>query len=210
MDPAWAVERLTAGGMSEADFESACVLHHAAFPKPGRTVADVMGRKRGAWMGASGGGAVSSGAGLLPGPLVSETLPERFVVRDPEDPSVWWANAGTLTRRIALPDGGEWVVQGLMDVATSPAARGRGLGVAVVRAAWAAVDSGALPLCLFETGEARPFYEKLGARVVTNRFIDSTHPKRPEVNPFTDELEMIYPADAAWPEGTIDLRGPGY
>lgn len=195
------IETFTAGRMSEVEFCAACELHHAAFPKAGRTLDEVLAKKRPVWME---GDALP---GVVPGPMVSQEPPVRYAVRD--ESRAWLANAGIITRRIGT-ERGEMVVVGLLDVATAPAARGLGLGALVVRAAWSAVDDGRYPVCLFETGEARPFYEKLGARVVTNRFIDSTNAADPDSNPFTDEVEMIYPASADWPEGLIDLRGPGY
>lgn len=198
---AYEIQTYTAGQMAEADFLAACELHHAAFPKPGRTLDDVIAKKRPVWIGGDGL------PGVVPGPLVSDDPPVRYAIRDAS--GAWLANAAVLTRTIGTARG-DLKVLGLLDVATSPAARGQGLGALVVKAAWQAVDNGRYPLCLFETGEARLFYEKLGAKVVKNRFVDSTHPSQPGVNPFTDELEMVYPASADWPEGEIDLRGPGY
>ncbi|MEM9418286.1 MAG: GNAT family N-acetyltransferase [Planctomycetota bacterium] len=194
------IETWTAGQMTEAQFHAGCVLHHAAFPKPGRTIDGVIEKKRPVWMG-------TDEAGVVPGPLVSDTPPVRFVIRGEGGALV--ANAAILTRTISTAQG-ELTVSGLLDVATSPSVRGQGLGVKVVQAAWASVDDGTHPLCVFETGEARPFYEKLGARVVDNTIIDSTHPTSPRNNPFEDAWVMVYPAEAAWPEGEIDLRGPGY
>jgi len=55
----------------------------------------------------------------------------------------------------------------------------------------------------------RPFYEKLGACLVTNRIFNSLG-NDPEKNPFWDEIAMRYPAAKHWPAGQIDLRGPGY
>ncbi|MBB6429384.1 GNAT family N-acetyltransferase [Algisphaera agarilytica] len=194
------IETWTAGQMTEEQFRAGCVLHHAAFPKPGRTIEGVIAKKRPVWMG-------EAGAGVVPGPLVSATPPVRYVIRGEDGALV--ANAAILTRTISTEQG-ELTVSGLLDVATCPSVRGQGLGAKIVQAAWASVDDGTHPLCLFETGEARPFYEKLGARVVDNPIIDSTHPTGSRDNPFEDTWVMIYPARASWPEGEIDLRGPGY
>jgi hypothetical protein len=44
---------------------------------------------------------------------------------------------------------------------------------------------------------------------VTNPIVDSLAAD-PSVNPFWDEVVMRYPAVKHWPEGEIDLRGPGF
>jgi GNAT superfamily N-acetyltransferase len=101
-------------------------------------------------------------------------------------------------------------VGGLARVCTDPAARGRGLGELIARAALGAVDSGDFPFALFQTSRrVRPFYEKLGAAVVENPIVNSLADD-PMANPFWDEVVMRYPAGEEWPTGTIDLRGPGY
>ncbi|MEM7682570.1 MAG: GNAT family N-acetyltransferase [Planctomycetota bacterium] len=101
----------------------------------------------------------------------------------------------------------------LAGVGTHPDRRGKGYGARVVRCVFDRIDAGEAPFCLFQTGEARPFYEKLDARIVDNRFIDSTATARgedPGVNPFVDDWVMVYPAKGPWPAGEIDLGGPGY
>jgi predicted N-acetyltransferase YhbS len=116
------------------------------------------------------------------------------------------ATAQTFPRTV-VTQGGERTVLALAAVCTDPASRRKGLGAAVVRAAFARVDKGLFPLCLFQTtSEVRPFYEKLGARAVDNRFVDSIADD-PEANPLWDPEPMIYPAAADWPDGTVDLRG---
>lgn len=55
----------------------------------------------------------------------------------------------------------------------------------------------------------RPFYEKLGACLATNRIVNSLGDD-PQASPFWDEIILRYPKDRQWPEGEIDLRGPGY
>ncbi|MEM6458269.1 MAG: GNAT family N-acetyltransferase [Planctomycetota bacterium] len=189
----------TAGAITEDELRAACGLHARAFPRPGRTVDDVVASRRAVWTG--------DGGAVVPGPLVSTTPPSRVAVIDGD--GVWRANAATITRQIATP-AGPMVVLGLLDVATHPDDRGRGLGAAVVRAAWGPVDRGELPACLFQTGDAQPFYEKLGARVVDNRFVDSTGATPADAPVFEDTYTMIYPADASWPAGEIDTLGPGY
>ena len=72
------------------------------------------------------------------------------------------------------------------------------------------VDHGPFAHSLFQTShEVRPFYEKLGAGLVTNRIVNSLADD-PTENPFWDEVVMRYPAAKHWPAGEIDLRGPGW
>jgi hypothetical protein len=71
------------------------------------------------------------------------------------------------------------------------------------------VDGGEFPVALFQTA-VPDFYTRLGSRSVSNRFVNSRNSEDPEANPWWDPNIMIYPADAAWPMGTIDLNGSGY
>lgn len=208
------IETFVAGQMSEAAFLAACALHHAAFPKPGRTLAEVLARKRPVWMPPPPESVATSGAGLslpglemVPGPLVSSTPPVRWAVRD--EAGRWLGNAGAITRVIGTANGPRTVV-GLLDVATRPETRGQGLGVKLVRAAWSAVDAGQYPACLLKTSGARTFYEKIGARVIDNPLVNTTADGEPDRQPFGDSFAMIYPAEADWPDGEIDLQGPAF
>lgn len=212
------IETFVAGRMSESEFVAACGLHHAAFGDRGRTLAAVIEKKRAVWMGSD----------VVPGPLVSEEPPRRYAVRvtssDGSDGGRWLGNAAVLVRTIGTATGDQRVL-GLMDVATRPETRGQGLGQRLVRAAWSAVDDGRYPVCLLKTRDARGFYEKLGARVIDNKLIDSTvpgndhHPAPPHgpdghnrqyPHAFGESFAMIYPANADWPDGEIDLRGPAF
>ena len=78
-------------------------------------------------------------------------------------------------------------------------------------AGWAFEKAGqpGLEVVLFQTGVPE-FYEKLGARCVSNRFVNSTNSAAPEANQWWNEHVMIYPNSFDWPDGTIDLLGPGY
>ncbi len=119
------------------------------------------------------------------------------------------AKASIFPRLIGTPDG-DMVIMALASVTSAPRRRGEGLGAKVVRAAFQQVDLGHFPLALFQTTTpVKPFYEKLGARKVTNKFIN-TQGEDTDANPWWDPEIMIYPADANWPEGTIDLKGKGY
>lgn len=95
-------------------------------------------------------------------------------------------------------------------VCTDPAYRKRGLGGKVVQAAFAATNSAQTPFSLFQTSHKnRPFYEHLGCALVTNRIINSLA-EDSQKNPFWDEIAMRYPANKPWPDGVIDLLGPGF
>jgi predicted N-acetyltransferase YhbS len=100
-------------------------------------------------------------------------------------------------------------VMGLAGVCVSPDLRGKGLGREIVRKAFERVDGGDFSVTLFQTA-VPDFYTKLGARSITNRFVNSTNKEDPEANPWWDPNIMVYPASAAWPGGTIDLNGSGY
>lgn len=135
-----------------------------------------------------------------------EPFPRSVIVRD--GPRVI-AHAAAWPRTIGTSEG-ELTILTLAQVATDPTRRGEGLGKAVVEAVFEVVDNGLLAHSLFQTSHrVRPFYEKLGCTLVTNRIVNSLGDD-PEANPFWDEVAMRYPASQPWPDGEIDLRGPGY
>jgi predicted N-acetyltransferase YhbS len=86
--------------------------------------------------------------------------------------------------------------------------RGSGLGAAIVKAAFGSLTK-ALPVTLFQTG-VPAFYEKLGARLVDNRFVDYQNLEDPMANPWREDYVMIYPACQQWWKSTIDLNGPAW
>lgn len=133
--------------------------------------------------------------------------PVSFVVWEGEE-----AVAHALTfERVVTTAAGELSVMALAMVAADPACRGKGYGVAVAKAAFERVDSGDFPFALFQTSHAvRPFYERLGCRLVENRIVNSLSEGDPAANPFWDEVVMRYPGGDGWPEGDIDLCGRGY
>ncbi len=89
--------------------------------------------------------------------------------------------------------------------------RGIGLGRAVVEAAFRQVDNGVFPFSLFQTEpHNRGFYSKLGAVFIDNPIVNSLDTKRERKSPFGDDTVVRYPAGPGWPDGEIDLRGPGY
>ncbi len=107
-------------------------------------------------------------------------------------------------RRTILGAGGRREVLALAGVKSHPGHRGRGFGVAVVRAAFARVDA-RLDACLFQTG-VPVFYRKLGARALDNPFVN----RACDARAFWEPHAMIWPASAAWPAGEIDLNGEGW
>ena len=105
---------------------------------------------------------------------------------------------------------GELTVAAIAGVCTEPSVRGRGLGARLVRAAFQLIDDGTFSFALFQNySDKRVFYEKLGARMIDNRFVNSLAAE-PDKNPFWADVAMIYPSTKPWPTGDIDLRGPGY
>ncbi|MEM9187136.1 MAG: hypothetical protein AAGB00_11640 [Planctomycetota bacterium] len=119
------------------------------------------------------------------------------------------AHAAMQPRELATEAGPLWVV-GLGAVCTDGSRRGEGLGARIVRAAFEIVGQGPAEYSLFQTSfGVQPFYEKLGACRVANRFFNSRG-EDPDANPFWDDVAMRYPGAPGWPDGPIDLRGPGY
>jgi len=132
--------------------------------------------------------------------------PVSFVIRDG---AKFLAHAGAIPRRIRTHRG-ELKIAGLSRVCSAPSERGKGMGEMLVREVFSLVDNDSYAFCLFQTSLAvRPFYEKLGCMVINNSVINSLA-ESPAESPFTDELVMAYPRDKSWPEGEIDLRGPGF
>ena len=118
------------------------------------------------------------------------------------------AHAQVFVRRIFTGSGDKDVLA-LAGVCTDLASRGQGMGVAVVQRAFERLAELELSACLFQTGVV-PFYEKLGARTIDNRFVNRANTEDPSANPWWDKAVMIYPANTDWPEGEIDLGGVGY
>lgn len=119
------------------------------------------------------------------------------------------AHASMQPRRIVTGAGPLWVL-GLAGVCTDPGRRGQGLGKRIVQAALGMIDRRVAEFSLFQTSDpVRPFYERLGACLADNAITDSTAAD-PAACPFWDDVVMRYPSGAGWPEGPIDLAGPGY
>ena len=115
----------------------------------------------------------------------------------------------TFVPRTIGTSAGDMTIAGLARVCTDPDYRGQGLGPMVVRPIFDLVDNGVFPFSLFQTShKVRPFYEKLGGCLVEAPVVNSRDDSGDP--PFWDEIVMRYPAEKNWPEGEIDLRGPGY
>ena len=133
--------------------------------------------------------------------------PRSYVVRDGERVI---AHALVFARTIRTT-AGEMTIAALARVCSDPTFRGQGLGEAVVRAAFAAVDRGRLRVgrCSKPARRCGRFTRSWVSVLVENPIINSLA-EGPKTNPFWDEVAMRYPAQGDWPSGTIDLRGPGY
>lgn len=135
-----------------------------------------------------------------------QQAPRSFVIREAGQVI---AHAALIPRTIQMPTG-ETTIAGLSAVCSDKHYRGAGLGELVVRKAFELIDDEIFPFTLFQTNsKVQAFYEKLGAVIVDNHIINSLG-NDPQANPFWDEVIMRYPATTPWPEGTIDLLGPGY
>ena len=118
------------------------------------------------------------------------------------------AHALTFERPI-ITSAGEVSVMALSGVCVLPSYQGKRLGAEIVRRSFGRIHEGEFAVSLFQT-TVPAFYEKLSATLVTNKFQNSRDKSAPTANPWHDHSVMIYPANYAWPEGTIDLNGPDY
>ena len=185
------VDMLDARTVSEADARAIAELLFRTWPKPGKPVE--YRQRQMLEMGHDYRGS-------------DEQAPRSFLLR--EGGRVI-AHAAIITRTIGTTQG-ELTIAGLARVCTDPDLRGRGLGALVVRPVFALVDEGVFPFSLFQTTpEVRPFYDKLGATTVENPIVNSLAEDK-TASPFWDTVIMRYPDGPGWPEGEIDLRGPGY
>ena len=185
------IETIDHRTLGEADARAIAELLIAIWPKPGRTVETRTTEMLQQWKGYQS---------------ADDEFPCSFLVRE-NGRVIAHAQADP---RVIRTSEGDLTVLALARVCTDPAARGRKLGEAVVREAFKLVDAGPYPFALFQTREmVRPFYEKLGAVVVANRFYNSKAVD-PEANSFWDPVIMRYPKTGIWPVGDIDTNGPGW
>jgi hypothetical protein len=185
------IETIDRRRVSEADARAIAELVVSIWPKVGRTVETFTDDVLVQWKDYRG---------------PEEEHPRSLVIRE-EGRIV--AHASAYPRTIGTSKG-DITVLALARVCTNPVVRGRKFGDAVVRAAFELVDHGPFPFSLFQTTiDVRPFYERLGAVAINNKFVDSTAAD-PKANPFWADVYMRYPATGDWPTGEIDLRGPGW
>ena len=118
------------------------------------------------------------------------------------------AHAGIFVREVRT-ERGSIALGALTGVCTHADYRMRGLGKQVVRAAFDLVDDGVFPVSLWMT-TVPGFYEKLGARVIENTWVNTQNTENPTADPWPDEQKMIYSASYDWPAGQIELNGPAY
>lgn len=129
----------------------------------------------------------------------------RHLIRDREE---LIAHALSFERTV-ISENGQLPVMALSGVCITPSRRGQGLGREVARSAFTRVDEGEFPVALFQTG-VPAFYRDLGAEVISTRFFDTRNRIAPHASPWNDEWIMIYPGGHDWPQGAVDLNGPGY
>jgi hypothetical protein len=185
------IETLDHRTVSEAEAREIAELLVAIWPRPGRTVDTRTAEIFGLWNNYRGPEA---------------QYPRSFLIRD-GGRLIAHAQADPRTLRTTA---GDLTVLALCRVCTDPAVRGKRLGQAVVQTAFGLVDNGTYPFALFQTRETvRPFYEKLGAATVGNRFFNSRG-EDPTASPFWDPVIMRYPSTGDWPTGDIDTNGPGW
>lgn len=185
------VEMLDARVLGTDDARAIAELLVRVWPKPDKTV-EIRQQQM-----------LDMGAGYSGDP---QQFPRSFVVR--ENGRVI-AHAAIITRAVGTT-AGDLTIAGLARVCTDPDYRGHGLGAVVVKPVFELVDAGVFPFSLYQTSfEVRPFYEKLGAVAIDNPIVNSLADDM-HASPFWDRVIMRYPAGPGWPNGQIDLRGPGY
>jgi len=185
------IETLDLRTISLADARAISELLVSIWPKLGRTVESRTNDTLAAW-------------GDYSGP--ESHYPRSFVVRE-GGRVVAHAEATPRTLRTSA---GDLPILALARVCTDPSVRGKNLGQAVVKSAFKLVDDGAYSFAVFQTREAvQPFYEKLGAVRVNNRFFNSLAADS-TVTPFWDPAIMRYPGSGNWPTGDIDTSSPGW
>jgi predicted GNAT family N-acyltransferase len=189
--PSFHIETIDRRRISERDARAIAKLVVSIWPKPDRTVDSFTANLLTQWKDYKGS---------------EEQHPRSFMIREA---GRLIAHASIDPRTISTANG-NMTILALARVCTDPSARGRKLGDAVVRKSFELADDGSFPFALFQTTpDVKPFYERLGATVVHNKFINSLA-KDPGADPFWAEVRMRYPATGNWPTGEIDVRGPGW
>ena len=133
----------------------------------------------------------------------------RYIIAN--DDGLIVAHARTFVREIKTELNDQTVpVMALASVCSDPDVRGQGLGSQVTKLAFELVGKDGWPaLSLFQT-PVPVFYEKLNCRIVKNKFVNRTNTDAPDAWPWRDDIVMIHPGSANWPDGIIDINGPDY
>lgn len=114
-----------------------------------------------------------------------------------------------LFQRVVKTNDGQMAILGLSSVCSHPDYRGQGIGKILVARAFEEVDLSHYQVCVFQTS-VTGFYKKLGAVEVKNTFINRSNRRDPNASPWWEDHVMIYPDTPKWPEGEINLNGPGF
>lgn len=141
-------------------------------------------------------------------PEDAASRPERILAFVKEEGAII-SGAEGFALKIFPQNGRPMTVLALASVCTHPDYRHKGLGERMVKAVLKRVDDGEFPVALWQTG-VPDFYQRLGAKAVGNRFVNTAHPTDKGKTPFWDKVIMIYPAGASWPDGVIDIKALGY
>lgn len=185
------IETVDRRTISEADARAIAQLVVSIWPKPDRTVDSFTTNLMTQWKNYNG---------------PEKRHPRSFMIRD----NGRLVAHASIDPRTVSTTSGDITVLALARVCTDPSARGRKLGDAVVRKSFGLVDDGSFPFALFQTTpDVMPFYERLGAVAIDNKFVNSLADD-PAADPFWAPVRMRYPATGNWPIGEIDLRGPGW
>jgi GNAT superfamily N-acetyltransferase len=194
---------LFADVLSPAETQAIAALLYRVWPNSTRSLEERLARVPTEWSGYDGPEL------QRPRYFVVHDVPPSSDGSDLGDAAAIAAMALAAPRTIRAGDS-ELTILAMARVCSAPEHRGRGLAAQAVRAAFQLVDEGVYPFALFQTTPpVRTFYEKLGARVIGNRIVNS-RAEDPTACPFWTEVIMRYPDGPGWPEGTIDLLGPGY
>jgi GNAT superfamily N-acetyltransferase len=201
------IDRIDAAGMSHADARRVAALVTQAWPREQMSLDEVAETLSEQWRDYDGPAEIVPRYLVISNEASVQSPQTAAAAKSPNGPLV---AIGLVQPRTIASSHGTMTILALARVCVTPDRRGEGLGEAIARQAFNLVDDGTFDFALFQTTpEVRAFYEKLGACLVKNKLINSTAPD-PKASAFWDPVVMRYPAGSGWPEGTIDLLGPGY
>lgn len=96
----------------------------------------------------------------------------------------------------------------LAGVCVAPAHRNNGIGTKISVEALRIATRANKRVALFQTNIPE-FYKRLGCRIVSNEFIDSTREDRNR-SPWWQPHVMIFPSKFNWPEDRVEMNGSGF